>query len=182
MQCYLGQWLCWDSHAETRAQPRPRLYWDFERRCIQNIVNLPMFLRKIMTTKTTEELTEFIDFAGSVHWGDFLCVTVHISAHQLHTTPRSSHVIICEMTFFSSSSFYFILFFILFLLFTNILFQFLLHRPIFFLILLERKFLPVGDVFNSFSCSGFVIGEDFYSFLWNCTLYTEINISAHWLN
>ena len=23
---YLGQWLCWDSHAETRAEPRPRLY------------------------------------------------------------------------------------------------------------------------------------------------------------
>ena len=26
--------------------------------------------------------------------------TVYISAHQLHTIPRSSHIIICEMTFY----------------------------------------------------------------------------------
>ena len=26
VQCYLGQWLCWDSHAETRVEPHPRLY------------------------------------------------------------------------------------------------------------------------------------------------------------
>ena len=62
-------------------------------------------------------------------------------------------------------TFYFV--FILFLFFTNFLLQFLLHRPIFFLIiLLERKFLPVYDAFNYFSYPGFDIGEHFYSFLY----------------
>ena len=66
-------------------------------------MNLPMFLRKIVTVKTIEELIQFIDFAGSVHRGDF-------------------------------------------------------------------------------SYPGFVIGIFFYSFLWYCTLYTEISISAYWLS
>ena len=37
------------------------------RPCIQNIMNLPMFLQKIMMVKTIEELIQFIDFTGSVH-------------------------------------------------------------------------------------------------------------------
>ena len=53
-----------------------------------------------------EELVHFIDLAGSVHLGDFLCVIVYISTYQLHTTPHSSHIVICEMTFY----FLFILF------------------------------------------------------------------------
>ena len=56
-----------------------------------------------------EELIQFIGFISSIHWGDFLCVTVYIPAHQLHTTPHASHIIIREMTFYfllhSSSSF-----------------------------------------------------------------------------
>ena len=44
------------------------------RRSIQNKMNLPMFLRKIGTVKTIEELIQFIYFASSVHWGNFLCV------------------------------------------------------------------------------------------------------------
>ena len=56
-----------------------------------------------------------------------------------------------------------ILFSYCFLFFTNFLFQFLLHRPIFFLIiLLERKFLPVDDVFNPFSLiQGLLLGNIF---------------------
>ena len=136
-------------------------------------MDLAMFSRKIVTIETIEKLVQFIGFIGSVHWENCLCVTIYIPAHQLHTTPHASHIIIPRET-----TFYFL--FILLLLFPNFLFQFLLYRPIFFLIiLLERKFLPVYDTFNSFSYSGFVIWEHFYSFLWNCTLYTEFNISTH---
>ena len=100
------------------------------------------------------------------------CVTIYIPTHQLHTTPLACHIIAREMTF------YFL--FKLLLLFPNFLFHFLLYRPIFFLIvLLEGKFFPVCDTFNSLSYPGFVIWEHFYSFLWNCTLYTEFNISTH---
>ena len=44
------------------------------------------------------------------------CVTVYIFAHQLHTLPHSSHIIICELNDYFC-------FFILFLFFTNFLFQ-----------------------------------------------------------
>ena len=65
----------------------------------------------------------------------------------------------------------------LLLLFPNFFFQFLLYRPIFFLIiLLERKFLPVYDTFVSFSYPGFVIWEHFYVF---CGIARSIQNSTY---
>ena len=148
------------------------------RRSIQNIMNLLVFLREIVSQNDWRlDSVHWLRQQCSLRW--FLCVTVYISAHQLHTTPHSSHVIICEMTF------YFV--FILFLFFANFFFQFLLHRPIFCLvILLERRFLPVDDAINSFSYPGFVIGDNFLQF--SVKLYTlhrnqyirTVTLLAHW--
>ena len=100
-------------------------------------MDLPKFSRKIVTIETTEELIQFIGFISSVHWEIFLCVTVYRTAHQRHTTPHASLIIVREMTF------YFL--FKLLLLFPNFLFQFLLYRPKFLLIILwnESFFLCV---------------------------------------
>ena len=106
-------------------------------------------------------MIQFIDFAQCSQGWFSLCYCLHIcSSTSYHSTLFSYYYMWND----------FLLFFMLFLFVTNFLFQFLLHWPIFFLIiLLECKFLPVDDVFNSFSYPGFVIGEHFCSFL-----YTEI--------
>ena len=110
----------------------------------------------------------------------FLCVTIYIPVHQLHTTPHASQIITRQMTY------YFL--FILLLLLPNFLSQFLLYRLIFFLtyILPYRSYgTQISSCLwysNSFSYPEFVICEYFYTLLWNCMLYTEFNTCTHWFS
>ena len=55
----------------TRMEPWKIII--LSRRPIQNIMDLLMFSRKIVTIETIEDSIQFIGFFGSVHCGDFFC-------------------------------------------------------------------------------------------------------------
>jgi len=63
------------------------------RRSFRNIMNLPMFRRKIVRVKTIEELRYFIDSARIFDWGYFfVCCRLHIySATSYNSTLFSSY-------------------------------------------------------------------------------------------
>ena len=101
VQCYLGQWLCWDSHAETRVEPHPRLYWAFENHPPQQTIYLKYESTYVFAkNRESKRLKNWFSSLTSpaLFTEAIFCVTFYISAHQLHTTPHSSHIIIiCEI-------------------------------------------------------------------------------------
>ena len=180
VQGYRGQLFWWDSHADMHVETHPHLYGAFESHHPEHMPYLMWiclcFHKEVVTIKMIEELIQLIGFISSVHWGDFLYVTVIYLL--INSIPLHTHLILCEMTFYflficsfpfqiSSFSSFCTDLHSSWLFFWNASF----FLFVILLILLVIQCLLLGNI-----CLCVCVC------VWNCMLYTEFSISTHWFS
>ena len=104
VQGYRGQLFWWDSHADMHVETHPHLYGAFESHHPEHMPYLMWiclcFHKEVVTIKMIEELIQLIGFISSVHWGDFLYVTVIYLL--INSIPLHTHLILLYVKWLST--------------------------------------------------------------------------------
>ena len=160
VRCYPDHFLCWDSHVETDVDPHPHLYEAFESHHPQQMPCLKHHGSAYVFAKNRDNRNDWrIDL---VHWLYWQCSLRNFFAcYHLHT---------CSSTSYHSTRFSYYYTWNDFLLSVYIapsLSDFPLSVPFVqtFILpyhLLEHKFLPVYDTFNSLHHYNLTWGLHFY--------------------